>query len=48
MQVYAMRQAKKIEGIGTTVGGGVGALFAGIAGTAFCVSCLAPLFAFLA
>ena len=27
------------------IGGGLGALFAGIAGTAFCASCLAPLFA---
>lgn len=45
MQVYAMRQKKNIRGIATTVGGGAGALFAGIAGTAFCASCLAPLFA---
>lgn len=46
MQVYAMRQRKRLGGVGTTVGGGIGALFAGVAGTAFCASCLAPLFAF--
>jgi hypothetical protein len=46
MQIYMMRQRKKIGGVGTTVGGGVGAIFAGVAGTAFCASCLAPLFAF--
>ncbi|MBI2045882.1 MAG: hypothetical protein HYT28_00420 [Parcubacteria group bacterium] len=46
MQIYVMRQKKKIDGLGTTVSGGVGALFAGIAGTAFCTSCLAPLFSF--
>ena len=45
MQVYALRQKNKIVGVGTAVGGGVGAVFAGIAGTAFCASCLAPLFA---
>ena len=45
MQVYAMRQGKKMEGVGVAIGGGVGALFAGIAGTAFCASCLVPLFA---
>jgi hypothetical protein len=45
MQIYVMRQRKKVGGVGTTVGGGVGALFAGVAGTAFCASCLAPLFA---
>ena len=45
MQVYVMRQRKKVSGLGTTIGGGLGALFAGIAGTAFCASCLAPLFA---
>jgi hypothetical protein len=45
MQIYVMRQRKKVAGVGTTVGGGLGALFAGIAGTAFCASCLAPLFA---
>ena len=43
MQVYAFRQKKNYTGIGTAIGGGVGTLFAGIAGTAFCVSCLAPL-----
>lgn len=45
MQVYAMRLNKKIDGAGRAVGGGLGALFAGVAGTAFCASCLAPLFA---
>lgn len=45
MQVYAMKQKRSIKGVGTAVGGGVGALFAGVAGTAFCASCLAPLFA---
>lgn len=45
MQVYAMRLKRKVEGVGRTIGGGLGALFAGIAGTAFCASCLAPLFA---
>ena len=45
MQIYAMRHKGKIRDIGTTVGGGVGAIFAGVAGTAFCASCLAPLFA---
>jgi len=45
MQIFAMRQKKNIRDLGTTVGGGVGAIFAGVAGTAFCASCLAPLFA---
>ena len=45
MQVYVMRQRKKVSGLGTAIGGGLGALFAGIAGTAFCAACLAPLFA---
>ena len=45
MQVYVMKLRKKVAGLGGTVGGGLGALFAGIAGTAFCASCLAPLFA---
>ena len=43
MQVYAFRQKKEYVGIGAAVGGGAGTLFAGIAGTAFCASCLAPL-----
>ena len=47
MQIYSMRLKKHVRNIGTTVGGGVGALFAGVAGTAFCASCLAPLFALL-
>ena len=46
MQVYVIKQRKKLKDVGTTVGGGVGALFAGIAGTASCASCLAPFFAF--
>lgn len=47
MQVYAMKAAKTTaQSIGSGVGGGASALFAGIAGTAFCASCLAPLFAF--
>ena len=45
MQVYVMRLRKQVEGVGRTLSGGLGALFAGIAGTAFCASCLAPLFA---
>lgn len=45
MQVYVMKLRKKVEDVGRTVGGGLGALFAGIVGTAFCASCLAPLFA---
>lgn len=48
MQVYVMRRKRKIESVGgasTATAGGFGALFAGIAGTAFCASCLAPLFA---
>ena len=47
IQVFSMRLKKHVRNIGTTVGGGVGALFAGVAGTAFCASCLAPLFALL-
>ena len=47
MQVYAMRVSKKMKGIGTAVGSSAGTLFAGIAGTAFCAACLAPLFALL-
>jgi len=45
MQVYVMRLKRKIEGAGTATASGIGALFAGITGTAFCASCLAPLFA---
>jgi Flp pilus assembly pilin Flp len=45
MQMFVMRTGKKIQGVGATVGGAFGALFAGITGTAFCASCLAPLFA---
>jgi len=45
MQIFLMRQKKQMKSVGAVVGGGAGTLFAGIAGTAFCVSCLAPLFA---
>lgn len=45
MQIFVMRERKKIAGASTAVGGVLGALFAGITGTAFCASCLAPLFA---
>lgn len=45
MQVYVMKLRKNVGDMGRTVGGGLGALFAGIAGTAFCASCLTPLFA---
>lgn len=45
MQVYAMRQRRTARGVGAVAGSGAGALFAGIAGSAFCASCLAPLFA---
>lgn len=46
MQVYALRQRGDVGGIGAAAGGGAGVLFSGVAGTAFCASCLAPLFAF--
>jgi len=46
MQVFVIRQKKQIRSVGAAVGGGAGTLFAGIAGTAFCASCLIPLFAF--
>lgn len=45
MQVYVMRQRRKLGGTGAVAAGSLGTLFAGIAGTAFCASCLAPLFA---
>ncbi len=45
MQIYVMRTGRKVQGVGGAVGGAFGALFAGITGTAFCASCLAPLFA---
>ena len=45
MQVFVMKKRKKSKEIGTVVGGSVGVLVAGIAGTAFCTACLAPLFA---
>ena len=45
MQVFVIRQKKEMRSVGTAVGGSAGALFAGIAGTAFCASCLIPLFA---
>ena len=43
--MYVFFNNKKILGVGTSVGGGVSVLFAGVASSAFCVSCLAPLFA---
>lgn len=46
MQVYVMRRRRTTRGVGTVAGAGAGTLFAGIAGSAFCASCLAPLFAF--
>ncbi|MBI2506551.1 MAG: hypothetical protein HYW00_00175 [Candidatus Colwellbacteria bacterium] len=46
MQVYTMRQRKRMRNAGVALGGGAGTLFAGIAGTAFCASCLAPFLAF--
>ncbi len=45
MQVYVIRRRKKVTGVGAVVGSGAGAVFAGVAGTAFCASCLVPLFA---
>lgn len=45
MQVYAMRRRRTARDVGSVAGGGAGALFAGIAGSAFCASCLAPFFA---
>lgn len=46
LQGYIMRQKRKMRSACTAAVGGGSALFAGIAGTAFCASCLAPLFAF--
>lgn len=46
MQVYILRQKREASGIGAVAGGSAGVLFSGVAGTAFCASCLAPLFAF--
>ncbi|MCH8986854.1 hypothetical protein IIA94_01655 [Patescibacteria group bacterium] len=47
MQVYSIRMTRSaVSGIGKGIGGSFGALFAGIAGSAFCASCLVPLFAF--
>lgn len=45
MQIYVFRNHRKVSGVGASVGGGVSVLFAGVASSAFCVSCLAPLFA---
>lgn len=45
MQVYAMRRKRTVRDATVVAGGSAGALFAGIAGSAFCASCLAPLFA---
>lgn len=48
MQVHLWKSAKTtVQGIGKGVSGSAGALLAGVAGTAFCASCLAPLFALL-
>lgn len=46
MQIYVMRNKRKVEGVSAVVGGGLGTLFAGIVGTSFCAPCFAPLFAF--
>lgn len=48
MQIYVFRSTDKntIRGVSKSVSGGFGAIFAGVAGTAFCASCLVPLFAF--
>jgi len=45
MQIYALRHKRDARDLGMAAGGGVGVLFSGVAGTAFCASCLAPLFA---
>ena len=46
MQMYSIRMTQStISGISKSVSGGAGTLFAGVAGSAFCASCLAPLFA---
>ena len=46
MQVRLWKSPKAtVQGIGKGIGGSFGALFAGIAGSAFCASCLAPFFA---
>ena len=45
LQIHVMSEKKKFGSASTAVSGGIGALFAGVAGTAFCASCLAPLFA---
>lgn len=46
LQGFIMRKRQSVGGASaSTAAGGIGALFAGIAGTAFCVSCLAPFFA---
>jgi len=46
MQVYAMRMTRSaVSGISKSISGSFGALFAGVAGSAFCASCLVPFFA---
>jgi len=46
MQVYAIRMTRSaVSGISKSISGSFGALFAGVAGSAFCASCLAPFFA---
>jgi len=46
MQVYSIRMTRSaVSGISKSIGGSFGALFAGVAGSAFCASCLVPFFA---
>jgi len=46
MQVYSMRMTRSaVSSISKGMSGSFGTLFAGIAGSAFCASCLAPFFA---
>jgi len=46
MQVRLWKSPKAtVQGIGKGIGGSAGALFAGVAGSAFCASCLVPFFA---
>ena len=46
MQVRLWKLPKAtVQGIGKGIGGSAGALFAGVAGSAFCASCLVPFFA---
>jgi len=46
MQVRLWKSPKAtVQGIGKGIGGSAGTLFAGVAGSAFCASCLVPFFA---